>query len=147
MPTDHIPIPLMRSLTMNKRQNQKYRKLRETIEMMRILKEQTDELSRELQNNMTRIGWLLKENTSLISRFPVKVEDFATRPPIHNGQYVIWFVRKDRTAVRFYTLKGDRWFDSQNNEVNIRDLYPSCYLQVPTLEDSVEDLYRRRAER
>lgn len=132
---------------MNKRQTKKFNRLRENIEVLRNLEEQTERLSRELQNNMTRIGWLLKENTSLISRFPVKVEDFMTRPPIHNGQYVIWFVRKDRTAVRFYTLKGEKWFDSQGNEVNIRDLYPSCYLQVPVLEDSVEDLYRRRADR
>ena len=146
MPTDHTTILLKRP-TMNKRQNQKYRKLRESIEMMRVLKEQTDGLCRELQNNMTRIAWLLKENTSLISRFPVKVEDFMTRPPIHNGQYVIWFVRKDKTVIRFYTLKGEKWYDSQGNEVNVRSLYPSCYLQVPTLEDAVEDLYRRRAER
>ena len=132
---------------MNKRQKQKYKRLRETVEVMRKLEEQTNVLCKDLQENMTRIGWLLKENTSMISRFPVKVEDFMTHPPLHAGQYVIWFIRKAKTIVRMYTFDGgSKWFDSLGNGVNLRSLFPSLYLQVPTLEDAVEDIYRRRAE-
>lgn len=129
---------------MNKRLAKKTTEIRESIEVMERLEAQTAELAQTLQNNMTRIGWLLKENTSLISRFPIKVEDWQTNPPIHSGQYVIWFIRRSHTIVRMYTLIGGVWKDSQGKEVDIKALRPSLYLAVPRLEDGIEDIYRRR---
>lgn len=129
---------------MNKRQAKKSTEIRDTIEVMERLEAQTAELAQTLQNNMTRIAWLLKENTSLISRFPTKVEDWLTNPPIHSGQYIIYFIRKAKTIVRMYTLVGGVWKDSQGQEVDIKALRPSLYFTVPMLADGIEDMYRRR---
>ena len=98
-----------------------------------------------MQNGMVRLNWLTKENTSLISRFPIKVEDFETNPPIHNGKYLVYFVRKDAVSVRFYSFVGGKWYDSHKNEINIKALYPSCYLQAPVLSEDAIEVYRRRA--
>ena len=129
---------------MNKRLAKKTDEIKTTIKVMERLEEHTAELAQTLQNNMTRITWLLKENTSLISRFPTKVEDWLTNPPIHSGQYVIYFIRKAKTIVRMYTLVGGVWKDSQGQEVDIKALRPSLYFTVPMLADGIEDLYRRR---
>ena len=108
------------------------------------ISEELQRWANDSQNNMRRLNWLIKEQTSLISRFPIKVEDFETNPPIHNGQYLVWFVRKDGVSVRFYSFVGGRWFDSQKNEVNIKALYPSCYLTAPVLSEDAIEVYRRR---
>lgn len=104
-----------------------------------------EEQCKNMQDGMVRLNWLTKENTNLISRFPIKVEDYATNPPIHNGGYLIYFVRKDSIQVRFYTFVGGKWFDSRKNEVNLSSLYPSCYLQAPVLSEDAVEVYRRRA--
>lgn len=129
---------------MNKRLAKKTDEIKTTIKVMERLEAHTAELAQTLQANMTRIGWLLKENTSLISRFPVKVEDWLTNPPIHAGQYVIWFIRKSKTIVRMFTYSAGVWKDSQGHDVDIKALRPSIYLTVPQLEAAIEDLYRRR---
>ena len=129
---------------MNKRLAKKTDEIKTTIKVMERLEAHTAELAQTLQTNMTRITWLLKENTSLISRFPTKVEDWLTNPPIHSGQYIIYFIRKAKTIVRMYTLAGGVWKDSQGNEVDIKALRPSLYFTVPMLADGIEDMYRRR---
>ena len=100
---------------------------------------------KKMQNGMIRLNWLTNENNNLISRFPIKIEDFQTNPPIHNGGYLVYFVRKESIQVRFYTLVGSKWYDSRKNEVDIRSLYPSCYLQAPVLSEDAVEVYRRRA--
>ena len=130
---------------MKKRQLKKYQKIERVSEALRKLADEADKWAADLQTSMTRISWLIRENTSLISRFPIKVEDFLTNPPIHNGNYLIYFVRKDSVVVRFYTFVAGKWFDSQKNEVNMKGLYPSCYLVAPVLAADAIDVYRRRA--
>jgi len=129
---------------MNKRQAKKTTEIRESIEVLKRLEAQVAEFARSVQNNNFRINWILKENTSLINLFPPKVEDWETKPPIHSGQYVIWFIRKAKTVVRMYTYARGEWWDSQENKVDIKALKPSLYLTVPMLADGVEDVYRRR---
>lgn len=130
---------------MKKRIRKKMTDWRKISEQMRALNDDVLILCKQLQDNMTRLTWLLKENTNLISRFPIKVEDFVTNPPIHNGAYLVYFVRKDGVRVRFYTMVGSKWYDSQKNEVDIKSLYPSCYLQTPVLSEDAIDIYKRRS--
>ena len=104
---------------MKKRIRKKMTDWRKISEQMRELNDDVLILCKQLQDNMTRLTWLLKENTNLISRFPIKVEDFVTNPPIHNGAYLVYFVRKDGVRVRFYTMVGSIWYGSQKNEVGI----------------------------
>ena len=125
------------------------RKLREAVRLSHFLNDLSEEISdsaNQLQTNMIRLNWLVKDNTSLVSRFPQKVEDFATCPPIHDGEYLVYFVRKTRVHLRLYRLVCGDWFDGNNKEVDIRALKPSAYLYAPRLTDDAIDLYRRRLE-
>ncbi len=111
-------------------------------------KRMTDEMesmARNVQNNMTRLKFLISDQNSQLSRFPNVVKDFATDPPIHNGEYIVWFMTKDGNfQTRKYTFVGGKWYTGEQKEVSIRKHNPAMYQMVPTIADEVKEIYRRR---
>lgn len=82
---------------------------------------------------------------SYLTRFPMKVEDWATNPPLHNGEYIIWFVKKDQeTESRKYTFAGGKWYGNQGEEIDIRKYKPSMWMLLPTFDPGVIEIYKRR---
>lgn len=60
-----------------------------------------------INNSIIRITNLLQDQTRTLSKFPMTVRDFATDPPYHAGEYIIWFVKTDlETESRKYTFVG-----------------------------------------
>lgn len=131
---------------MRKRTVKKLLKTKALALQLEYLARDIESNCKKMQDGMVRLSWLTKENTNLISRFPIKVEDFATHPPIHNGNYLVYFVRKNSIIVRFYTFVENKWFDSLKNEIDLKSLYPSCYLQCPVLSEDAIEVYRRRSQ-
>ena len=90
---------------------------------------------------------MIREIQSYLTRFPMKVEDWATNPPLHNGEYIIWFVKKDQeTESRKYTFAGGKWYSSQGAEIDIRRYKPSMWMLLPTFDPGVIEIYKRRQE-
>ena len=82
---------------------------------------------------------------SYLTRFPMKVEDWATNPPYHNGEYIVWFVKKGQEPEsRKYTFTGGRWYTSQYTEIDIQKYKPSMWMLLPTFDPGVLEIYRRR---
>lgn len=123
------------------------RKLQQTVKLSHFLNDLSEDISNsanQLQTNMIRLNWLVKENTSIVSRFPQKVEDFITHPPIHNGTYLVYFVRETGVHLRMYRFVGGKWFDGKGREIDILRLKPSCYLYAPVLTPEAIEFYRGR---
>lgn len=90
---------------------------------------------------------MIREIQSYLTRFPMKVEDWATSPPLHNGEYIIWFVKKDQeTESRKYTFAGGKWYGNQGEEIDIRKYKPSMWMLLPTFDPGVIEIYKRRQE-
>ena len=90
---------------------------------------------------------MIREIQSYLTRFPMKVEDWATNPPLHNGEYIIWFVKKDQeTESRKYTFAGGKWYGNQGEEIDIRKYKPSMWMLLPTFDPGVIEIYKRRQE-
>ena len=88
---------------------------------------------------------MIRSMESYLSRFPMKVEDWATNPPLHNGEYVIWFVRKDwELESRKYTFAGGKWYGAQGEEIDIQKYHPSMWMLLPTFDPAVIEIYKRR---
>ena len=101
----------------------------------------------EVTGSCKRLQGLLSEMNSKLSRFPMVVKDWATEPPVHNGEYIIWFVRKGQDPhSRKYTYAAGKWHDSQGNEIDIRQYKPSMWLLLPTFSPDVLEVYRRRSD-
>lgn len=128
---------------MNRRQRKKVMRAQELERKMDEMVSTVEGSCSELQNSMIRLNYLVKEHSGLISRFPAKVEDWKTNPPIHTGRYIVYFVRKDGVKVRLYNLVGGKWYDGMTNELNITALNPACYLMVPVLTEDAIEIYRR----
>ena len=127
---------------MRKRQHKKLEKIISNAE--RMLSE-LEALSSGIMRTSQAIQTMIRGLDSNLSRFPMKVEDWATNPPLHNGEYVIWFVRKDwELESRKYTYAGNKWYGAQGEEIDIRKYHPSMWMLLPTFDPSVIQIYRRR---
>lgn len=100
-----------------------------------------------INNNLIRVMNLLGDQTRTLSKFPMTVRDFATDPPYHAGEYIIWFVKKDQeTESRKYTFAGGKWYGNQGEEIDIRKYKPSMWMLLPTFDPGVIEIYKRRQE-
>lgn len=134
---------------MRKRQRKKLDKMLGSIEKML---ESTEEMLESLENMHKGImrtsqatQTMIRGLDSNLSRFPMKVEDWLTHPPLHNGEYVIWFVRKDwELESRKYTYAGNKWYGAQGEEIDIQKYHPSMWMLLPTFDPSVIEIYKRR---
>ena len=127
---------------MRKRQHKKLEKMISNAE--RMLSE-LEALSSGIMRTSQVIQTMIRGLDSNLSRFPMKVEDWATNPPLHNGEYVIWFVRKDwELESRKYTYAGNKWYGAQGEEIDIRKYHPSMWMLLPTFDPSVIQIYKRR---
>jgi len=82
---------------------------------------------------------------SYLTRFPMKVEDWATNPPIHSGEYILWFIREGKEPQsRKYILAKGKWHDAKGNEIDVKQYKPSMWMLLPTFDPGVIDMYRRR---
>lgn len=101
----------------------------------------------DMQTSTKRLQGLMAEMNGSLSRFPNVVKDWATCPPIHQGEYVIWFVRKDwELESRKYTFAGGKWYGNQGEEIDIRKYKPSMWMLLPTFDPGVIEIYKRRQE-
>ena len=127
---------------MRKRQRKKLEKMigntEKMLESLEYLYEGTMRVCQALQT-------MVRDLQSYLTRFPMKVEDWATNPPLHNGEYIIWFVKKDQgTESRKYTFAGGKWYSSQGAEIDIRKYNPSMWMLLPTFDPGVIEIYKRR---
>ena len=127
---------------MRKRQHKKLEKMISNAE--RMLSE-LEALSSGIMRTSQVIQTMIRGLDSNLSRFPMKVEDWATYPPLHNGEYVIWFVRKDwELESRKYTYAGGKWYGNQGEEIDIQKYHPSMWMLLPTFDPGVIEIYKRR---
>ena len=90
---------------------------------------------------------VLNSIRSYLTRFPMKVEDWATNPPLHSGEYILWFVREGKDPQsRKYTFAAGKWYDSQGNEIDVRQYKPSMWMLLPIFDPGVLEVYRRRSQ-
>lgn len=100
-----------------------------------------------INNSIIRITNLLQDQTRTLSKFPMTVRDFATDPPYHAGEYIVWFVKTDQeTESRKYTFVGGKWYGNQGEEIDIRKYKPSMWMLLPTFDPGVIEIYKRRQE-
>ena len=127
---------------MRKRQRKKLDKmLGSTEKMLKSLENMYEGIMRVCQALQT----MVRDIQSYLTRFPMKVEDWATNPPLHNGEYIIWFVKKDQeTESRKYTFAGGKWYGNQGEEIDIRKYKPSMWMLLPTFDPGVIEIYKRR---
>ena len=108
----------------------------------------TDVLTRfcgEAQTSMKRLQGLLSEMNGSLSRFPQGVKDWYTNPPLHQGEYIVWFCRKGRKVqTRKYLHYQGRWLDSRNCEVDMHKLKPAMWMMVPVIDPGIIEMYERR---
>ena len=89
----------------------------------------------------------IRDIQSYLTRFPLKVEDWATNPPIHNGEYILWFVREGKEPQsRKYTYAAGKWHDVKGNEIDVRQYKPAMWMLLPTFDPGVLEIYRRRSQ-
>lgn len=102
----------------------------------------------DVSTSCSRLRGLLAELNGSLSVFPLAVKDWITNPPIHQGEYILWFVRKDkplRTRKYLFMGMGD-WYDSKGNKVDMAKLKPAMWMMVPVISPAVLEVYKRREE-
>lgn len=98
-----------------------------------------------LNNSLIRITNLLHDQHLTLTKFPLTVRDFATDPPIHAGEYIIWFIRMGvPLQSRKYVFNGSKWFDQKGDQMDIRQYKPAMWMLLPTFSEDLLEIYRRR---
>ena len=98
-----------------------------------------------INNNLIRVMNLLGDQTRTLSKFPMTVRDFATDPPYHAGEYIIWFVRRGAPVQsRKYVYDGSSWFDQKGDRMDIKQYRPAMWMMLPVFGDDLLEIYRRR---
>ena len=98
-----------------------------------------------INNNLIRVMSLLGDQTRTLSKFPMTVRDFATDPPIHAGEYIVWFIRRGAPLQsRKYVYDGSKWFDQKGDQMDIRQYKPAMWMLLPTFSEDLLEIYRRR---
>jgi len=88
---------------------------------------------------------VLNSVRSYLTRFPMKVEDWETNPPVHSGEYILWFVREGKEPQsRKYTFARGKWHDAKGNEIDVKQYRPSMWMLLPTFDSGVLEVYRRQ---
>jgi len=122
-----------------------YKKLEKMLTAEGKMLESLTDLSTGVMRVCQTLQTMIRSMESYLSRFPMKVEDWATCPPLHNGEYVIWFVRKDwELESRKYTYAGGKWYGAQGEEIDIQKYHPSMWMLLPTFDPGVIEIYKRR---
>ena len=99
----------------------------------------------EVTGSCKRLQGLVADMRSSLSVFPVAVKDWVTDPPIHQGEYIVWFVRGTGSVrTRKYLLMGGKWTDSAGKELDMNRLKPSMWMAVPVIDPAVLEVYARR---
>lgn len=98
-----------------------------------------------INNSIIRITNLLQDQTRTLSKFPMTVRDFVTDPPIHAGEYIVWFIRRGAPLQsRKYVYDGSKWFDQKGDQMDIRQYRPAMWMLLPTFSEDLLEIYRRR---
>ena len=122
-----------------------HRRLEKMLTAEGKMLESLTDLSTGVMRVCQTLQTMIRSTESYLSRFPMKVEDWATCPPLHNGEYVIWFVRKDwELESRKYTYAGGKWYGAQGEEIDIQKYHPSMWMLLPTFDPGVIEIYKRR---
>lgn len=101
----------------------------------------------DMQTSTKRLQGLMAEMNGSLSRFPTVVKDWYTNPPIHSGEYIVWFCRKGhKVQTRKYMFFQGKWLDSRNCEVDMHKLRPAMWMMVPVINPGILEMYERRED-
>lgn len=127
---------------MRKRQRKKLDRL---IGDTELITKRLEQVYSAVMNISQALLSVLRDIQSYLTRFPMKVEDWETNPPIHSGEYILWFVREGKEPQsRKYTFAGGKWHDVKGNEIDVKQYRPSMWMLLPTFDSGVLEVYRRQ---
>lgn len=122
------------------------KKIRER-EILRQLDRMINRTCGEVTGSCKRLQGLVADMRSSLSVFPLAVKDWATDPPIHQGEYIVWFVRRGKPVqTRKYLYVDKGWLDSRGGRVDMNRLRPAMWMMVPVIDPGVIEVYARREE-
>ena len=86
-----------------------------------------------------------KEEEDILGEYYSEVRDWETNPPEEDGEYIIWFIRRDKDpSSRKLVYHGGFWLDAKGEEINIGKYNPSLWMKLPTFSNEVIEYYRNR---
>ena len=81
----------------------------------------------------------------MLGEYYSEVRDWETESPEEEGEYIIWFVRKDKDpSSRKLSFDGESWVDAKGEEINLGKYHPAMWMKLPTFSDEVIEFYRSR---
>ena len=81
----------------------------------------------------------------ILSEYYSVVWDWKTNPPGEDGEYIIWFIRKDKDpSSRKLVFKCGLWLDAKGEAISLEKYHPAFWMKLPTFSDEVIDYYRSR---
>ncbi|MBR6085981.1 MAG: hypothetical protein IKP61_10285 [Spirochaetales bacterium] len=86
-----------------------------------------------------------EKDDDLLSDYYSVVWDWETNPPEEDGEYIIWFIRKDKDpSCRKLSFKGGLWLDAKGEAIDLEKYRPAFWMKLPTFSDEVIEYYRNR---
>ena len=81
----------------------------------------------------------------MLSDYYSVVWDWETNHPEEDGEYIIWFIRKDKDpSSRKLSFDGESWLDAKGEEINLGKYHPAMWMKLPTFSEEVIEYYRNR---
>ena len=85
------------------------------------------------------------EEEDILSPYTSEVRDWQTNPPDEDGEYIVWFIRRDKEpSSRKLKLLGGFWLDAKGEEVDIEKYHPALWMQLPTFSEELIEMFRNR---
>ena len=78
--------------------------------------------------------------------YTTAVRDWTTEPPMEDGEYIIWFKRKNKDmSSRKLVLSGGMWLDAKGEAFSVEKYHPALWLQLPAVsEDTIGEIRKNR---
>ena len=78
--------------------------------------------------------------------YTTAVRDWTTDPPMEDGEYIIWFKRKDKDmSSRKLVLSEGMWLDAKGEAFGVEKYHPALWLQLPAVsEDTIGEIRKNR---
>ena len=79
----------------------------------------------------------------ILSQYTSVVRDWQTDPPEEDGEYIIWFIRRDKDpSSRKLVFRDGLWLDAKGEEIGIEKYHPALWMKLPTFSDGLIEMYR-----
>ena len=108
--------------------------------------EEYDEESEDDETSFDSPAYVKPESEGdLLSDYYSVVWDWETNPPEEDGEYIIWFIRKDKDpSCRKLSYKGGLWLDAKGEAIDLQKYRPAFWMKLPVFSDEVIEDYRKR---